>query len=226
MSGDREKVNETIEYMIKYFNKYMSNMNDRLKINSLFNEFEDTARNDLISLVKLSNTRYKGVKSGNSLDNVVQKQMPAYRQIINSAITDEFYLTDDVFQEKKKFGKMNNKAENTEIGLLRHLIKENVKSLSSEENGQNLYVAGGEHKLANMKFLERLKKIISPTMQQLNNNSIKGRKDKTNQLALGKTEMSLVSEAENADSNIDRINQCKIRLIVNNSFADAFGGPK
>ena len=226
MSGDREKVNETIEYMIKYFNKYMSNMNDRLKINSLFNEFEDKARNDLISLVKLSNTRYKGVKSGNSLDNVVQKQMPAYRQIINSAITDEFYLTDDVFQEKKKFGKMNNKAENTEIGLLRHLIKENVKSLSSEENGQNLYEAGGEHKLANMKFLERLKKIISPTMQQLNNNSIKGRKDKTNQLALGKTEMSLVSEAENADSNIDRINQCKIRLIVNNSFADAFGGPK
>jgi hypothetical protein len=212
MNGDREKVNETIEHMINHFNKYMTKMSDRLKINSLFNEFEDKARNDLISLVKLSNTRYKGVKSGNSLDNVVQKQLPNYRQIINSAITDDFYLTEEIFQEKKKFKKMNNRAENSEIAILRQTIKENVKSLNMEENGQNIYEAVGEHKAANIKFLERLKKIKSPTMQELNtlnNTNLTRRKDKVNQMTIGKAEMTIISESDNLDSKTDRINKCK-----------------
>jgi hypothetical protein len=210
MNGDREKVNETIELMINHFNKYMNNMSDRLKINSLFNEFEDKARNDLISLVKLSNARYKGVKSGNSLDNVVEKQLSNYRQIINSGITDEFYLTDEIFQEKRKFKKMNSRAENSEIALLRHTIKENVKSLNLEENGQNIYEGGGEHRSANLKFLERLKKIKSPTMRELNNVYLTRRKDGANLQPLGKVEMTTISEPDNVDGKTDRITKCKI----------------
>lgn len=208
MSGDKEKVNETIELMIKYFNKYISNMNDRLKINSLFNDFEDTARNDLINLVKLSNTRYKGVKSGNSLNNVIQKQIPFYQQIINSAVKDDFYLTDEIFQEKKKFRKMNNRAENAEIAILRQIIKENVKSMNSEDNGLNLYETGGEHKAANLRIYERLKNIKSPTVEQLNNRTNTRRKDKTSQLASGISDLSYTSESENCNSNTDRINHC------------------
>lgn len=51
MLKDREMANIIIEQLVKNFDQYMKSFRDRLKINSLFNEFEDKARDDLISLV-------------------------------------------------------------------------------------------------------------------------------------------------------------------------------
>jgi hypothetical protein len=176
MHSEQEKVNEIIEELVKNFDEYIVNVGDRLKINSLFNEFEDKARNDLMSLVKLSNTRYKSVKSGNTLQNVITKQLPVYHQIVNSALNDQFYQANDIFSEKKKFRKMNNKQKNHEIQSLRSNIKENTKCLSLEENGGNLYEGGGEkYKAANLRFMERLSKIKSPTMEEINYNQSRNR---------------------------------------------------
>jgi hypothetical protein len=201
MHSEQEKVNEIIEELVKNFDEYMHNVNDRLKINSLFNEFEDKSRNDLMSLVKLSNTRYKSVKSGNTLQNVIGKQLPVYHQIVNSALNDQFYQANDIFQEKKKFRKMNNRQKNSEIQSLRANIKENTKCLSLEENGGNLYEGGGEkYKAANLRFMERLSKVKSPTMEEINDNIREkvSRKDYNSKSKISPNRDNRISESMNA----------------------------
>ena len=46
-----EKKNEIIEKLIKHFDGYINNFRDRLKINSIFNIFENKIREDLNTLV-------------------------------------------------------------------------------------------------------------------------------------------------------------------------------
>jgi len=46
-----EKKNEIIEKLIKHFDGYINNFKDRLKINSIFNIFENRIREDLDTLV-------------------------------------------------------------------------------------------------------------------------------------------------------------------------------
>lgn len=46
-----EKKNEIIEKLIKHFDGYINNFKDRLKINSIFNVFENRIREDLNTLV-------------------------------------------------------------------------------------------------------------------------------------------------------------------------------
>jgi hypothetical protein len=51
MLKEKEMTNEIIEKLVKNFDYYMKSFKERLKINSMFNEFEDKARDDLLSLV-------------------------------------------------------------------------------------------------------------------------------------------------------------------------------
>jgi hypothetical protein len=219
MQGDQEKVNEIIECLVKNFDQYMKNVNDRLKINSLFNEFEDKARNDLMSLVKLSNSRYKSVKSGNTLQNVIHKQIPIYHHIVFSALGEKFYQTNEIFLEKKKFNTMNNKDKNNQIHNLRVNIKENTKNL--EENGGNLYERGGEkYSQANMRFFEKLSKVKSPTMEEINYNI---KREKINRLDYktklitspiggNKSDRGNIKEPDTDDKSTETKKLCKFKF--------------
>ena len=64
---------DLISKLVKHFNSYMSGFSDKRKVNLIFNEFDDRARTDLVSLIKLSNERFKSVKSGNSIESVLDK---------------------------------------------------------------------------------------------------------------------------------------------------------
>jgi hypothetical protein len=168
MHAEKEKVNEVIDTLVKTFDQYIKNTNDKLKINSLFNEFEDKARNDLMSLVKLSNSRFKSVKCGNTLENVIQKQHPVYQKIAKMSLHDNFYQTNEIFIQKKKFNNMKTKDKNTQIQELRAIIKDNSKTIG--ENFVNIYETGGgeKYRLANLRFADKLSKVRSPTMEEIN----------------------------------------------------------
>ncbi len=157
--SEKEKINETISSLIKNFDQYRDAFNTRLKINLILNEFEDKASGDLKSFLKLSNTRYKGVKSGNSIASLITKQKPMLNQLIKKVTNDEFYQTEDIHIEKQKFTKMNNIAKNLEINQLRQKIKDNAKKL--EDDGCEIYEAEGEHKAENIKFLNKLRDVKS-----------------------------------------------------------------
>jgi len=169
MMVQKDKINEKIDKMVKCFEKYIGRMKDKLKISELLNSFQEKTKEDLFELIKLSNSRYKGVKTGNLIENILSEQMPKYKQIIDSTLKDDFYLTNEIHDEKKKFKKMNNKIYNSEIDKLRSQIKENSKLLNSQENSNKLYEAAGEkYKNENFKFFEHLNAIKSPIMEGIN----------------------------------------------------------
>jgi hypothetical protein len=216
---DQEKVNETIHYLIKNFDQYMDNFNTRLKINLIFKEFEEKAHGDLKNLVKLSNLRYKGVKSGNSLQSVLSKQKPIYNQIINKVLNDEFYQSNDIHSEKMKFMKMNNMDKNSQINILRNRIKENAKTLDDESG--NLYEAEGEHKYANMMFLNKLKQVRSTVGQMihdegltkntsnLSSNRLNTKKKRKNSIGSAHDSDIQGSDLEQADRSLEHGKMCK-----------------
>jgi hypothetical protein len=133
MSLDRGNSNEMIKSLITNFNGYIKDMGNRLKINSFFAEFDEKARNDLMKLIKYSNMRYKGVKSGNELKTVIAKQRQQYLQMGAKILADEFYLTDEINNEQKKLRKFDNNLKNNEINVLRKHIKDSTKAMSKEE---------------------------------------------------------------------------------------------
>jgi len=78
--------NQIIDKLIKKFEAYLKFTKEKLKITDLFKGFENSARNDLQTLLyfvlsylinrKLSNDRYKAMKSGGSLNKIMEIQEP------------------------------------------------------------------------------------------------------------------------------------------------------
>ena len=84
----------------------------------------------LIFYRKLSHDRYKSVKSGNSLNTMLEKQRPVYQELANNVLNEEFYKSSDLAIEKKKFKHFTNESKNKDIYALRNKIKgkQNEKS--------------------------------------------------------------------------------------------------
>ena len=125
--------NELIPQLIDKFSSHANKLRDRVKINSFFAEFNQTARNQLNQFIKMSQNRYKGVKSGNSLENILLHQKPEYTKISNQILSDQFYSTNDIEVENKKLFKKTKKKDNDEINELRNKIKTGAKDFSKAE---------------------------------------------------------------------------------------------
>ena len=128
-----QSTNELIPQLIEKFSSHANKLRDRVKINSFFAEFNQTARNQLNQFIKMSQNRYKGVKSGNSLENILFHQKPEYTKISNQILSDQFYSTNDIEVENKKLFKKTKKKDNDEINELRNKIKTGAKDFSKAE---------------------------------------------------------------------------------------------
>jgi len=73
---------QTIEKLITSFEDYLRKFKEKLKLNSLFNKFELIFKNDISILTKLSNIRYKLIKSGNKIENVLFRQNPLFFELV------------------------------------------------------------------------------------------------------------------------------------------------
>ena len=67
MASIDEKTNDLIPILIDKFTEYSNKLRDRVKINSIFAEFDENARSKLNKFIKMSQARYKGVKSGEDM---------------------------------------------------------------------------------------------------------------------------------------------------------------
>lgn len=87
----------------------------------------------LISFRKLSNQRYKCVKSGNSIESVLQNQRSQYLELVKNLLNEkELYSTSDIISEKKKFFKTKDPKSN-DVGLLRTSIKDGKATTSDNQ---------------------------------------------------------------------------------------------
>ena len=125
--------NELIFNLFEKFSLYTDRFKDRIKIDSIFSEFDENTRKKFNKFIELSQLRYKGVKSGNSLESLLLKQKPKYYQLSNNILNDKYFQSKDVDYENKKLFKKINKKDNNEIIKIRKEIISKTKDLTYNE---------------------------------------------------------------------------------------------
>ena len=164
MSLKEPTANDLIPQLLEKFTYYTDKFKDRIKVDSIFSEFNDTARIELNKFIKMSQTRYKGVKSGNSLQNLYNNQKSKYEKLTNNILKDIFYNTNEIEIENKKLFKKPDKKNNQELIDIRNQIILKTKDFSKNElrNRERLSKIIERKKLNQYELLSRLDFIYEP----------------------------------------------------------------
>ena len=164
MSLKEPTANDLIPQLLEKFTYYTDKFKDRIKVDSIFSEFNDTARIELNKFIKMSQTRYKGVKSGNNLENMLLYQKPKFNKLTNNILSDIFYNTNEIEAENKKLLKKPNKKNNQELIDIRNQIILKTKDFSKNElrNRERLEKIIERKKLNQYELLSRLDFIYEP----------------------------------------------------------------
>ena len=72
------KINRLIPKLLKENKNYSKEIKTRIKIDSIFNEFEKKAKNEFNFYINDSNKRYTKAKNGQNLDNFIDESLPKY----------------------------------------------------------------------------------------------------------------------------------------------------
>ena len=134
MKDNKNKnANELIPELIVKINNYSSKLKDRVKIDSIFREFDSYAHSNFQNFIKMSEQRYKSVKSGNCLENVLSKQKQERKDLSDKILSNNLYVDNNIEREGKKLFKKMNKKENKELYQIRHKIIDKTKNFTAKE---------------------------------------------------------------------------------------------
>ena len=128
-----KSVNELIPELILKINKYSSKLKERVKLYSIFREFDTYAHVNLQSFIKLSDNRYRNIKSGNNLRNVLINQKKAYDELSSKILTSNLYNDKNIEREEENLCKKVDHKDNRELYQIRHSIIKKTKDLSKKE---------------------------------------------------------------------------------------------
>ena len=130
----KEDINILVPVLLGKTNEYSKNLSDRVKINSIFNEFDAYTHENFQKFIKMSEQRYKSIKSGNHLQKKLLSQRQEYNDIAEQILNNQFYNNNDIEKESKKLlKKMNKKENNKEISELRKNIIQKTKDFTKKE---------------------------------------------------------------------------------------------
>ena len=107
----KENINKLVPELLGKTQECSKNLQDRVKINSIFNEFDAYTHENFQKFIKMSEQRYKSIKSGNYLEKKLLNQKPEYDDISNQIFHNHFYNNNDIEKEAKKLLKKMNKKE-------------------------------------------------------------------------------------------------------------------
>lgn len=127
------KANLLIPELITNFKDYDKNFTNRIKVDNLLMSFNDDANRNFNKFVELSNKRYKSIKSGNTLNNILGKQMSTYNKLNKEINNNEIYSTTDLEEDKKKLGKSVNKFKSKQLNAIRDQLKDSLRDFSKAE---------------------------------------------------------------------------------------------
>ena len=143
-----KSANELIPELIVKINKYSSKLKDRVKIDSIFREFDSHAHVNFQHFIKMSEKRYKGVKSGNCIKNILSNQKRERDELSNKILSNNLYLDSNIEKETKKLYKKAKNKENKELYQIRRNIIEKTKNFTVKElkNRKKYSSIGDENK--------------------------------------------------------------------------------
>lgn len=112
---------------------YANNLTTRIKIDGIFNEFDESANVNFKKFIKLSQQRYKSVKSGTHLNNILNNQKQEIKELSDNILTNKFYNNNEIEKESKKLLKKMGIKENQDLFELRKDIISKTNSLTKVE---------------------------------------------------------------------------------------------
>ena len=104
--------NVLVPKLLDKINNYTNNLRRRIKVDGIFNELDTNANTNFKKFIKLSDERYKSVKSGATINSVLRQQKPEYTELSNDILNNKSYNNDDLEEEAKKLLKKSNKKDN------------------------------------------------------------------------------------------------------------------
>ncbi len=81
-------------------NKSATNLINKLKVNSFFNNHENKAKEKLKDLIKLSEYRHKYSKNGESLKGIITKSYSNFQKLFYNINEDQVFLKNHLLQEE------------------------------------------------------------------------------------------------------------------------------
>ena len=162
-----KSANDLIPELILKIDKYSSKLKERLRIYSMFQEFDNYAHMNLQNFIKMSERRYQSIKSGNNLKNILQKQKKDYDELSTKILSNNLYNDENIETEEKKLYKKINNKDNKELYQIRHDIIEKTKDLTKKElEKRKRYLISSQKSRNNLK-----KKIKEKSDNQYSNNN-------------------------------------------------------
>ena len=126
-------INILVPKLLDKTNIYINNIKNRVKIDGIFSEFDSNANLNFKKFIKLSDQRYKSVKSGTGLNNILENQKPDYNELSNKILENKFYNNDEIEVESKKLFKKMGIKENQDLIVLRKDIISKTKDFTKSE---------------------------------------------------------------------------------------------
>ena len=125
--------NTLVPKLLKQMNNYAKNLKERVKINEMLNEFNGKANKNFAKFVQLSKQRYKSVKSGSHINNIINYQMPQIEELSKEIITDKLFNNKDMHYEAEKKKKNMDTKLGIDIYKLRNTLISKTKDYSKAE---------------------------------------------------------------------------------------------
>ena len=150
-----KSANDLIPELILKINKYSSKLKDRVKLYSIFREFDTYAHINLQNFIKLSDKRYRSIKSGNNLHNVLSNQKKECTELSNEILTNKLYSDKNIEIEEEHLCKKINNKDSKELYQIRHDIIEKTKDLTKNELKKREEYIILAHKSRNQRMKEK-----------------------------------------------------------------------
>ena len=150
-----KSANDLIPELILKINKYSSKLKDRVKLYSIFREFDTYAHINLQNFIKLSDKRYRSIKSGNNLHNVLSNQKKECTELSNKILTNKLYSDKNIEIEEEHLCKKINNKDSKELYQIRHDIIEKTKDLTKNELKKREKYIILAHKSRNQRMKEK-----------------------------------------------------------------------
>ena len=167
------KINKLIPKLLIENKDYSKEIKTRLKISSIFNEFEKKAQNEFNFYINDSNKRYTKAKNGQNIDNYIEKSQQKYEDRYSKIMNDKFYTELNLKPEKEKMKHKSTKKLYTNIKDLLTNIKITIGSSKLRKNSifnyNNLYNNNNQKKLNRIYKNNKYNKCNTENELSLNN---------------------------------------------------------
>ena len=156
---NENNVNHLITSLVKSFEELDKSLKNKIRVNSIFSSLDENTNRNFNKLVNLSDLRYKSVKSGVKLSNILNLQKPKYENLIEELKNDKLYTTNILDDEKAKLSQDSFRFKNKEINKIRNKLKTSLKLNSKLYNFKKKGNSQTKEKLPKLKNI--LKKAVN-----------------------------------------------------------------